>query len=73
MSETFQQITDVVCSKLQQMITKNEMRKAQDMAAGIKRVDGETECEELEHQFMDFTTDEFINKNIRVRPQSGIT
>ena len=28
---------------------KNEMRKAQDMAAGIKRVDGETECEELEH------------------------
>ena len=26
-----------------------------------------------ENQFIDFATDEFINKNIRVRPTSGIT
>jgi hypothetical protein len=40
---------------------------------GIYRGEGDTENEELDHQKMDFTTDEFIQKNIRVRPQSGIT
>lgn len=73
MSESFQQITDVVSNKLASIIQKNEAKKASDMAAGINRIDGETECEDLDHQYMDFTTDEFINKNIRVRPTSGIT
>jgi hypothetical protein len=43
------------------------------MAAGIVRIEGETEYEEKDHQYMDFTTDEFINKNIRVRPSSSVT
>ena len=73
MSETFQQITDVVCNKLTHIIKKNEAKKAHDLASGIQRVEGDTGCEELDHQYMDFTTDEFINKNIRVRPTSGIT
>ena len=73
MSESFQQITDVVCNKLGGIIKKNEAKKASDLANGINRIDGETECEDLDHQYMDFTTDEFITKNIRVRPSSGIT
>ena len=72
MSETFQKITDVVCNKLSEIIKKNEQKRAHDMAAGIIRPEGESECEEVDHQYMDFTTDEFINKNIRVRPQSGV-
>lgn len=73
MSDTFQQITDVVCGKLSQIIKKNEQKKAHDIAAGLNQIEGETEYEEIDHQYMDFTTDEFINKNIRVRPTSGIT
>jgi len=65
MSQTFQQITDVVCSKLDKIIKKNEQRKAVNKAKGL---DPESDYEDMEHQFMDFTTDEFINKNIRVRP-----
>ena len=73
MSESFQQITDVVCGKLAQIIKKNEAKKRSDIAAGINRVEGETDNEDLDHQQMDFTTDEFIRKNIRVRPTSSTT
>ena len=49
MSESFQQITDVVCNKLSGIIKKNEAKKASDLANGINRIDGETECEDLDH------------------------
>ena len=60
-SEVFQNITDVVCGKLGEIIEAN------------KKQSGDGEWDELnDHQYIDFATDEFINKNIRVRPTSGV-
>ena len=71
LSIVFQNITEVVCDKLQETIQANKEQRERDMAAGIYNEDG---CnEDFDHQFMDFATDEFISKNIRVRPASGAT
>jgi len=75
MSEVFGHITEAVCGKLGEIIEENERRRAHDIRAGIIREDAESEnyAEDFDHQFMDFATEEFITKNIRVRPVSGQT
>ena len=76
MSEVFGHITEAVCGKLEEIIAENERRKQHDIRAGIIKEDAESEnyaAEDFDHQFMDFATEEFINKNIRVRPASGAT
>jgi len=76
MSEVFNNITSVVCGKLEEIIDQNEQRRQHDMAAGILHDDGSeggVVGDFQDHNFMDFATDEFIAKVIRVRPASGIT
>jgi hypothetical protein len=51
MSETFQQISDVVCQKLAHIIQKSELKKQQDIAAGLNRIDGETELDDGDLQY----------------------
>ena len=77
MSEMFQNISQVVCGKLEEIIEQNDKRKKHDIAAGILKDDDQSEGgivgDFQDHNFMDFATDEFIAKVIRVRPSSGIT
>lgn len=75
MSEVFGHITEAVSGKLGEIIAENERRRAHDIRAGIIKEDAESEnyAEDFDHQFMDFATEEFITKNIRVRPVSGQT
>lgn len=75
MSEVFAHITEAVCDKLGDIIDENDRRRAHDIRAGIIKEDAESEnyAEDFDHQFMDFATEEFITKNIRVRPASGAT
>lgn len=62
MSETFQSITNQVCSQLEKIIEQRQQvipeEEADDFAAD---------------DMQDFATEDFITKNIRVRPQSGAT
>ncbi len=59
----------MVCDKLGEIISINEQRKEQEGLSESADVANEM----MGQQFMDFATDEFLNKNIRVRPASGIT
>ena len=62
MSDTFQNITNLVCEQLEQIIEQK------------KNVVHEEEGDEFAADDMqDFATEDFITKNIRVRPQSGAT
>ena len=72
MSEVFQNITDVVCNQLQEVIEQNTKRRAHDIATGIIKED---EADDVDYNddyakdgFADFMTDDYTNKNIRVRP-----
>lgn len=66
MSELFAQITKQVCGKLEDVIQKRQ----QEMAAGNFREGTDYQTDEMD---MDFASQEFIDKNIRVRPTSAIT
>jgi len=73
-SEVFQDITDVVCDKLDEIIQQNSQRKQQNAEAGLEdQSDKGFANELLDNQFMEIATSEFMSKNIRVRPNSGIT
>ena len=62
MSETFQNITSVVCAQLEKIVEQRQNAIPEE----------EVEDYQME-EMADFFTDDFIQKNIRVRPQSGVT
>ena len=66
MSELFAGITEQVCLKLEEVIAK----KQQEIASGNYREGMDIYNDEMD---MDFASQEFIDKNIRVRPASGLT
>ena len=49
-------------------VTVDELKDLRDKAAG-----GEKPYEHADDQFIEFATEAFIHKNIRVRPISGVT
>lgn len=61
MVKIFEGMQNVVCDELQKLIEKQQNQEEDDK--GIEYGD----------VFTDFATDDFISKNIRVRPISGIT
>lgn len=73
MSEVFANISKVVCGELQNIINENENKRRENQLAGIE--DDENYAEEINQRdfLIDFANDDFINKNIRVRPVSGVT
>ena len=78
MSEIFQNITDVVCTQLNEIIDQNTKRREADIKAGIIQEDDAEDAADYNDDyakdgFVDFATEDFINKNIRVRPASGAT
>ena len=62
MSETFQNITNLVCDQLDKIIEQKQN--------GVPEEEGD---EFAADDMQDFATEDFITKNIRVRPQSGVT
>ena len=74
MSETFNRITNIVCDELTNIIEENRHRK--DI---LDQKQAENEHFNIADEYnqrdfiTDFATEEFINKNIRVRPISGAT
>ena len=62
MSETFQNITNLVCDQLDKIIEQKQ-----------NVVPDEEGDEFAADDMQDFATEDFITKNIRVRPQSGAT
>lgn len=62
MSETFQNITNLVCDQLDKIIEQKQ--------SGVPEEEGD---EFAADDMQDFATEDFITKNIRVRPQSGVT
>ena len=78
LSEVFKGISGVVCKQLEEIVEISKKRQAEQIAAGIPAreedpitafIGGENAAEYMN----DFATEEFINKNIRVRPTSGQT
>ena len=63
MSETFQSITDLVCDQLEKIIEQKKHGVVQEEEGDEFGAD----------DMQDFATEDFITKNIRVRPQSGAT
>lgn len=63
MSETFQNITDLVCDQLDKIIEQKKHGVVQEEEGDDFGAD----------DMQDFATEDFITKNIRVRPQSGAT
>lgn len=57
----FNQITDIVCNQLEELMQQQEEEE------------GTTGYITAKDFMNDFATEEFLTKNIRVRPQSGIT
>ena len=58
----FAQISDITCSQLEEIVQKN-----------LSEQDGDTGFITSKDFMNDFATEEFITKNIRVRPPSGFT
>ena len=80
LSEVFSNISNVVCAKLNHLIEQQIARKNHDIAAGIIKDDEEYTAQDIlndeinqREMIQDFATEEFIQKNIRVRPASGVT
>lgn len=73
MSEVFGDISEIVCQELQTIIHENENKRRENQLAGI--VEDENYAEEINQKdfLIDFANDDFITKNIRVRPVSGVT
>lgn len=67
LSEVFQNISKVVCAQLNLQIKKNKDRIEKNN--GTYREDEGLMPEGAHNELMtDFATEEFINKNIRIRP-----
>lgn len=62
MSETFQNITNLVCDQLEKIIEQKQNV--------VQEEEGDDYAAD---DMQDFATEDFITKNIRVRPQSGAT
>lgn len=73
MSEVFGQISKMVCGELQGIINENENKRKENQLAGIDEEENYAEEINQKDFLIDFANDDFINKNIRVRPVSGMT
>ena len=73
MSEVFGQISKMVCGELQSIINENENKRRENQLAGIEEEENYAEEINQKDFLIDFANDDFINKNIRVRPVSGVT
>jgi len=69
MSGVFKNISGLVCEQLQRIIAENK-KKAELHDMEDYNVTDELNAQDL---IAEITTEEFINKNIRVRPISGVT
>jgi len=63
----------MVCGELQGIINKNENKRKENQLAGIDEEENYAEEINQKDFLIDFANDDFINKNIRVRPVSGMT
>ncbi len=73
MSEVFQNITTIVTKQLGDIIVENQKRANQNKLDGIEEEDNMADEFNQKDFLNDFATEEFITKNIRVRPVSGAT
>lgn len=78
MSEIFKGISEMVSEQLGQIITENSRKQKEDRELGIEEASENYNLAEdfnnNNHDLInDVGTEEFISKNIRVRPVSGMT
>lgn len=73
MSEVFTNISTLVCGELQGIINENDNKRRENQLAGIDEEENYAEEINQKDFLIDFANDDFINKNIRVRPVSGVT
>ena len=73
MSEVFATISKLVSGELQGIINENENKRRENQLAGIEEEENYAEEINQKDFLIDFANDDFINKNIRVRPVSGMT
>ena len=73
MSEVFATISKLVSGELQGIINENENKRRENQLAGIEEEENYAEEINQKDFLIDFANDDFINKNIRVRPVSGVT
>jgi len=73
MSEVFTNISKMVSGELQGIINENENKRRENQLAGIEEEENYAEEINQKDFLIDFANDDFINKNIRVRPVSGVT
>jgi len=73
MSEVFATISVLVSGELQGIINENENKRRENELAGIEEEENYAEEINQKDFLIDFANDDFINKNIRVRPVSGVT
>jgi hypothetical protein len=73
MSEVFATISQLVSGELQGIINENENKRRENQLAGIEEEENYAEEINQKDFLIDFANDDFINKNIRVRPVSGVT
>ena len=73
MSEVFATISKLVSGELQGIINENENKRRENQLAGIEEEENYAEEINQKDFLIDFANDDFINKNIRVRPVSGLT
>lgn len=73
MSEVFTNISKLVCGELQGIINENDNKRRENQLAGIDEEENYAEEINQKDFLIDFANDDFINKNIRVRPVSGVT
>jgi len=73
MSEVFATISVLVSGELLGIINENENKRRENELAGIEEEENYAEEINQKDFLIDFANDDFINKNIRVRPVSGVT
>ena len=78
MSQQFKFIENIVCGELFKVIQENKRRQEEDLERGVNEPSEHYNIAEEFNQnnqdlINDVGTEEFISKNIRVRPQSGQT
>jgi hypothetical protein len=74
MSENFGKITALVCTQLGSIISENTLKQKEDQEAGVyEPSENYNLAEDINNQDLiaEIATEEFISKNIRVRPVSG--
>ena len=73
MSEVFASISISVTGELEAIIAENDAKRRENQLAGIDEEENYAEEINQKDFLIDFANDDFINKNIRVRPVSGVT